>query len=224
MSCALLSTIPIRIPLPLDTHHVPSSGKVDHVSFYAQAAIALCVDAVMFSHGDDDRWLQQRYGLNRVETWKTLIQSFAHWYMHRSQEFQPIIELYPKDGLESENDFPSIVFTSGAALLANQLYHTGMLLLLQSKPRFVEKPMSNSSSMSILWHAHRICGIAIQNDGRSTWDPSLVASLIVAARTVTHRSQHDAVVGTLEAVQSLTGWEISRHIDELKSEWRLAEG
>ncbi|KAF3039727.1 hypothetical protein E8E12_005764 [Didymella heteroderae] len=130
----------------------------------AYDAITLCVDSAMFAQGDEDRWLQQRYGLNRVEVWKALVQGFAHWYMHRSQEFQTIIELYLKDGLMTENDYPTIVFTSGAALLANQLYHTGMLLLLQQKPRFADEPSQNTPAMSNLWHAHRICGIAIQND------------------------------------------------------------
>jgi hypothetical protein len=40
---------------------------------YTQNAIALCVDAVMYAQGDDDQWLQQRYGLNRAEVWKTLV-------------------------------------------------------------------------------------------------------------------------------------------------------
>lgn len=178
----------------------------------------------MFSQGDEDRWLQQRYGLNRVEVWKTLLQGFAHWYKHRPQEFQPIIELYPKDGVQSDNDFPMVVFTGGAAILANQLYHTGMLLLLQNKPRFADRPSSSSSVMSTLWHAHRICGIAIQNDGSESWDPCLVASLIVAARTVTHSSQHAAIVYTFETVQRLTGWNVSQYAEELRREWQLADG
>lgn len=156
MSCALMATVPVRIPLPFVAENLFRSAGNDSIARCAQDAMALCVDAIMFSQGDEDRWLQQRYGLNRVEVWKTLIQGFVHWYKHRPQEFQPIIELYPKDGVQSDNDFPIIVFTSGAAILANQLYHTGMLLLLQKKPRFTEKPNSNSSCMSTLWYV-RFC-------------------------------------------------------------------
>ena len=212
-----------RIPLPLLTEQSSRNGTNDLWAHCAYDAIALCVDACMFAQGDDDRWLQQRYGLNRVDVWKTLIQSFAHWYMRRSQEFQPIIDLYPKDGVLTDDDYPTIVFTSGSALLANQLYHTGMLLLLQHKPRFANKPNQNSPSMSTLWHAHRICGIAIQNDRQNWWDPCLVASLIVAGRTATHASQHNAIVSTLESVQRLTGWSIDAYVDQLRSEWQLAE-
>ncbi|CAO2649715.1 Nn.00g010070.m01.CDS01 [Neocucurbitaria sp. VM-36] len=152
MGCALMASTPVRISLPFVAENLFRSAGNGSIPRCAQDAMALCVDAIMFSQGDEDRWLQQRYGLNRVEVWKTLIQGFVHWYKHRPQEFQPIIELYPKDGVRSDNDFPTIVFTGGAAILANQLYHTGMLLLLQNKPRFAEKPNSNSSSMSTLWY------------------------------------------------------------------------
>jgi hypothetical protein len=223
LSCALM-TATNRIPLPFATGQFVRPGHDNSTSQCAYDAIALCVDSAMFTQGDDDRWLQHRYGLNRVELWKMLIQRFAHWYIHRSQEFQPIIELYPKDGVLADNDFPTIVFTSGAALLANQLYHTGMLLLLQKKPRFADKPSPNSPSMSTLWHAHRICGIAIQNDRAGWWDPCLVASLLLAGRTATHASQHNIIVSTLEFVQRMTGWIISPYVDQLRNEWQLADG
>jgi hypothetical protein len=212
-----------RIALPLNNGQFGGYQVEDSIAQYAYDAIALCVDSAMFALGDDDRWLQHRYGLNRVEVWKALVQGFAHWYMHRPQAFQPIIELYPKDGVLTENDYPTIVFTSGAALLANQLYHTGMLLLLQNRPRFANKPSLNSPSMSTLWHAHRICGIAIQNDRSGWWDPCLVASVIVAGRTATHVSQHSAIISTLQSVQRLTGWSIDPCVDQLKNEWRLAD-
>lgn len=212
-----------RISLPVLTAEAGSVGTGDSTARCAYDAIALCVDTTMFAQGDDDRWLQQRYELNRVEVWKSLVQRFAHWYIHRSQAFQPIIELYPRDGVLTEDDYPTIVFTSGAALLANQLYHTGMLLLLQSRPRFAEKPSQNSPSMSTLWHAHRICGIAIQNDRPGWWDPCLVASLIVAGRTATHASQHNAIVRTLETVQRLTGWILEPLVEQLRTEWQLAD-
>lgn len=212
-----------RIVLPFLTVESSPVGILDPTARYACDAIALCVDTMMFAQGDDDRWLQQRYGSNRVETWKTLVQRFAHWYMNRSQAFQPIIELYSRDGVLTDDDYPTIVFTSGAALLANQLYHTGMLLLLQNRPRFAEKPSQNSPSMSTLWHAHRICGIAIQNDRPGWWDPCLVASLIVAGRTATHISQHSAIVHTLESVQRLTSWVIEPYVEQLRTEWQLAD-
>jgi hypothetical protein len=186
--------------------------------------VGFCVEAAMFVQGDDDRWLQHRYGLDRVEVWKMLVQKFAHWYKNRSQNFQSIIELYPNDGILADDDYPTIIFTSGTALLANQLYHTGMLLLLQNKPRFADTPNQNLPYMSTLWHAHRVCGIAIQNDRLEWWDPCLVASLLVAGRTATHASQHDTLTRTLEFVQRLTGWVIDPYIQRLRADWVMANG
>jgi hypothetical protein len=217
-----MSTEPVRIPLRSSAEQSFQSTNVEIDAEYSQNAIALCVDAVIFSHGDEDQWLQRHYALNRVESWQTLVRKFAQWYKHRPPDFQPVVELYPKDGIRSDDDFPIIVFSNGAALLANQLYHTGMLLLLQCKPRFTEKSTSSSTSMSALWHAHRICGIANQNDNPACWDPCLVASLIVASRTVSHRSQHIAILHTLENVKRLTGWRFAQLVDGLRGEWQVA--
>ncbi|KAJ4299910.1 hypothetical protein N0V90_005157 [Kalmusia sp. IMI 367209] len=227
LSVALMNPSPVRIPLPtvsITAWEYISATDSERVFRYAHDAVALCIDATVFNQGDEDKWLQQQYGLNRVELWKTLVSGFSRWYKHRPQDFQPVIELYPRDGAISEDGFPTIVFSSGATLMANQLYHTGMLLLLQNKPRFIDRHDSQSPSMSMLWHAHRVCGISLSNDRWDCWDPSLLASLLVAAKTVTHQSQHRAILGTLESVQQLTGWNISHHVEQLALEWQQAEG
>jgi len=212
----------MRIPLPFLAHSRVRSDLHRDGESLAQDVIALCVDAVLYAHGDEDGWLQQRYGMNRLDIFDALFQGLSYWYQHQPQDFQPIVESYTKDGVQSVTDFPTIIYTSGTALLANQLYSTAMLLLLQNKPRFTGRRESTSSSMSIVWHAHRICGIAMQNESKATWDPCLVASSMVAARTVTHQSQHAAIITTLERVQSLTGYTFNA--DRLRHEWDMADG
>lgn len=218
MASSSSHVLPASIMQPQETESRNSASQNTY------EIIALCVDTVLSVQGDDDRRLQHRYGSSRMEVWIALVQRFAHWYKHRSQSFQPIIELYRKDGLTAEDDYPTILFTSGAALLANQLYHTGMLLLLQNKPRFGQRSSQNSPSMSTLWHAHRICGIAMQNDRAGWWDPCLVASVIIAGRTATHASQHNAILYTLESAQRLTGWNVAPYVEQMKTEWHLANG
>ncbi|KAF2261211.1 hypothetical protein CC78DRAFT_535820 [Lojkania enalia] len=198
--------------------------KTGDILEYSTWAIALCVDAALFAQGDEHGYLEQRYGRNRVEVWTTLVRSLEIWYAQRPHEFQAIIELYPRDGKLSDDEFPTLVFTNGAAILANQLHHTGMLLLLQNKPRFTGPMNLNSSFRSALWHTHRICGIATNNDRAECWDPSLLASFLVAARLATHRSQHTVIISSLERVCKLTGWNISHQINILEHKWRLAEG
>ncbi|KAF2678878.1 hypothetical protein K458DRAFT_394524 [Lentithecium fluviatile CBS 122367] len=227
LSVALTNAFPLKIPLPATMAAVweySAAQNAEEVFRCAHEAVALCVDATIFSRGDEDRWLQQRYGSSRIELWKTLVLGFEQWYKLRPHHFQPVIELYTRDGRQSEDEFPTIIFSSGASTLANQLYHTGMVLLLQHKPRFVDHTYSNSSSMSLLWHAHRVCGIAVDNDRWDCWDPSLIASLLVVARIATHQSQHNVILETLEKAQRMTGLNIAHHMGQLRTEWKQAEG
>lgn len=120
------------------------------------------------------------------------------------------------------DDFPLLLFTSGAGLMANQLYHTAMLLMLQSKPRTYRVSGARvASGMSALWHARRVCGIALANEARECWDPSLVASFVVAARGMTHAEQHGALLEKLEGVGRLTGWKVGHYRSMLMEEWGI---
>ena len=62
-----------RISLPLHGGQFGEHKVEDSIAQCAFDAIALCVDSTMFAQGDDDRWLQRRYGLNRVEVWEALV-------------------------------------------------------------------------------------------------------------------------------------------------------
>ncbi|MBE3044693.1 hypothetical protein IMZ48_19455 [Candidatus Bathyarchaeota archaeon] len=117
--------------------------------------------------------------------------------------------------------FPLLLFTSGAGMMANQLYHTAMLLMLQGRPRTATVPAARVSSMSALWHARRICGMALANDARESWDPSLVASFVVAARGMTHSDQHKLLLEKLEEVGRLTGWKVKHYRSMLMDEWGI---
>lgn len=118
------------------------------------------------------------------------------------------------------DDFPLVLFTSGAALMANQLYHTAMLLLLQNKPRTFKSGRSRvSSTMSALWHARMVCGIAMGNDARECWDPSLAASFVLAARGMTHWDQQRRLLSKLDDVSRLTGWKVGGYQKLMAQEW-----
>lgn len=226
MALTSSSTLCIALPPPFTlaaSQALCPRARTDEIFQCANEAVALCVDAAIYRQGDEGRWLQQRYGRGRLNIWRMLVDELEKWFVNRPQNFQAILELYPKDGTQSKDEFPTIVFSNGAAILANQLCHTAMLLLLQNKPRFAGQANYNSSFMSTLWHSHRISGIAINNERRDCWDPCLLASLLVAARMATHESQHSAILNTLESVQELTGWSISQHLNNLRTEWQQAK-
>ena len=121
---------------------------------------------------------------------------------------------------DGERLFPTILFTNGAAVLGNQLYHTAMLLLLQHRPRTIRNPYGRSLVMSPLWHAQRSCGISLNNDGQDCWDFSLVASFYVAAKGMSYGPQHQAILDGFERVADLTGWDLSSLTANLKETWQ----
>ncbi|TQN67462.1 hypothetical protein CSHISOI_07973 [Colletotrichum shisoi] len=155
-----------------------------------------------------------------VQRWTRLSDALAAWYAGRAQEFRPMVEM---DGDESL--FPVLLFTNGAAVLANQLYHTAMLLLLQNRPRTLRatasKKSSSASSSSPLWHARRVCGIALNNDQRDSWDLCLVASLYLAAQRMTYEPQQRAVLGCFDRVRALTGWDVDGFEARAREDWGL---
>ncbi|OBR11481.1 C6 transcription factor [Colletotrichum higginsianum IMI 349063] len=157
-----------------------------------------------------------------VQRWTQLSDALAAWYAERAQEFRPMVEM---DGDESL--FPVLLFTNGAAVLANQLYHTAMLLLLQNRPRTLrataskKSSSSSSSSSSPLWHARRVCGIALNNDRRDSWDLCLVASLYLAAQRMTYEPQQRAVLGCFDRVRALTGWDVDGFAARAREDWGL---
>lgn len=226
LSIPLVRPLSVPVPLPHTIEALPAflGGNMEgDACFYSNIMVALCMDAVLFCQPDMTLESDSRYGRNRIKTWETLVRAFDDWYRDRPIEFQAVLELYPRDGQRSDDEFPTLLFASGYAILANQLYHTGMLTLLQNRPRFLGRTGRKSSSMAVPWHMHRICGIAINNDRRECWDPSLLASFLAAARLATHPSQHKSILNSLTGVQKLTGWNISQDLEILRREWRLAE-
>lgn len=123
----------------------------------------------------------------------------------------------------SDGGFSLVLFTNGAGVFSNQLYHTAMLMLLQDKPRTVQLTDFQSSVLSQLWHARHICSIALNNDRRDWWDPCLLASSLMAARYMTHESQQQEILQGFERIRNLTGWDISRSLDVLCEEWSSLE-
>lgn len=157
---------------------------------------------------------------DRVARWVTLIEDLDSWYSSRPNEFHSIFEVD-----KSDDGIPEILFTSGAATFANQLYHTAMLLLLLHKPRTAKVPKRHRvSAISPLWHVRRICGVSLSNDLRSSWDPSLLASFIIAAKRMTHESQHQTILKGLDRISTITGWDTSEEKLMLQCEWGSSPG
>lgn len=186
----------------------PIASKVFHC---AQEPLRLCIEAANFC------WDENRDRLVSIGNWKSIVESLNVWYTNRPIEFQPMVQWD-----DSRSTFPLWFFTTGGGLFANQLYHTAMLLLLQNKPKTVRLPHRQPSLASPLWHAQRTCGIALNNDRRECWDFCLLASLFVAAKTMTHEAQQLDILRGLERIQALTGWSVSYFTTSLRKYWHLS--
>ncbi|CAK7216046.1 hypothetical protein SEUCBS140593_002738 [Sporothrix eucalyptigena] len=205
--------------------------------------------------------VRRQVGVSRMQQWHQLAEAANHWYAKRPMAFQPLVDLdlpssvfviadaastedadedairrpkgAPTDDDELHPLFPSILFTNGTAVLGNQLYHTAMMLLLQSKPRTAIHEQSGvgggglnggsrpSPAWSPLWHAQRVCGIALSNIRRECWDLPLVASLWVVAQTMTYEPQQRALLRGFDALATRMGWQVDHFQVTLRQVWGM---
>ncbi|OIW31512.1 hypothetical protein CONLIGDRAFT_677984 [Coniochaeta ligniaria NRRL 30616] len=241
LSAALANatSVPIRLPpTEMFAQADPAATLAERTSSHAHQALLLCAKTLAFCFPEDESSVQAAAGPPVVETWRTLVDELDAWHASRPGDFEPMVDMdhaqqqagSPPSTSTSSHPFPTILFATGAAVLANQLYHTAMLLLLSRKPRSwrMAHPLpaslaAGSTAQSPLWHAQRACGIALNNDRRDCWDPCLVASLLVAARGMTHEEQQAAVLSGLARIADVTRWRLAGVVEELKREWDVAD-
>ncbi|KAJ5337574.1 hypothetical protein N7452_004302 [Penicillium brevicompactum] len=213
-----------RVPLPSAFPYLTEVDMVadpfEMVFYYAYRPLWLSARAVQFVHSEEvspDR--------PPLHVWMGLVEELEQWYRERPQGFQPMLELDMDHQLAGpEMTLPVVLFANGAGLFGNQLYHTAMLILLHNRPRTARMGDFHSFAMSPLWHAQRICGIALHNDRRECWDPCLLASFLMAARRMTHESQQRVVIRAFERIRIVTGWDTSGCLHKLQAEWCLLDG
>jgi hypothetical protein len=160
-------------------------------------------------------------GMSRVTRWSTLLDELWAWQRNRCPELQQLVEV---EGREAT--FPTVIFASGAGIVANTLYHTAMFLLLRNRPQSISltehhgKPELDAAQMSPLWHARRVCGIALNSDPEHThcWDPCMIAAFSLMARRMTHASQQNDIIACLGRVK-VAGWHIDGLVQKLRDEW-----
>ncbi|GME49578.1 c6 zinc finger domain-containing protein [Neofusicoccum parvum] len=210
------------------------------VDQYALRALYLCGKAVRVLHdhrqreAGDERPRPQNHLMQWQSTWSEL----ATWYTGRHRFVKPLLELslsaHSSDSsphAEPPPAFPTVIFTTAAATLANLAYHTAATILLDCKPKTLKMPgqqLAPAAMRSPHWHAQRTCAIAVANagvddGGGTSWDPCVVACVLHAARKMTHRDQQAAVLETLGRGRDATGWRIEGELQRLQEFWRLAE-
>ncbi|KAL4782038.1 hypothetical protein BJX76DRAFT_369410 [Aspergillus varians] len=243
LGISLVNNTPLRTPLPsLQTPSLAplscTESTPERVAHYAQVLLGLCGKALTTYHQESTT-----HQIPGTDSWLQIFEELNQWHILRPQEFQPMVELDNDTSIASGDDeanildlelnagseFPLLLFTNGAAALCNQLYHTTMLFVLERKPRtaaLLNQRYSHPHSpvLSPLWHAQRVCGIALNNDRRECWDPCLLASFLVASRHMTHESQQAEIVRGFDRIQTLTGWGVGEYLAQLREEWSYLDG
>ncbi|RNJ59594.1 hypothetical protein D7B24_002204 [Verticillium nonalfalfae] len=216
-------SIPDQLNYPANPPEWQTSAIADTVFQSASESLLLCAQAVNFGACSFPAPASSTTGSaprSPVQRWTMLHDALSTWYTNRPREFHPMIEMEVDDSL-----FPVLLFTNGAAVFANQLYHTAMLLMLQHRPRTLSVGAARKDpTMSPLWHAQRVCGIAMNNDRRDSWDLCLVAALYRAAQRMTYEPQQLAVLGCFEKIKTMTGWDVIFFVTKAREDWGMASG
>jgi hypothetical protein len=152
----------------------------------------------------------------RHERWKTLLGDLREWYTVRSAGIQALID---RDGAGAT--FPTVLFTDDDGTFANMMYHIAMYVLLTHRPKsLLFRAEGDRTHMSSLWHAQRVCGIAITSD-QQCWDPCMIAAFWFAARRMTHPDQQKDIVACLERLLTASNWRVGGLVDRLREEFLL---
>lgn len=212
-------------------------------------AQSLCVDAASFHVGTQDMrhrlkastrelcWLCARAanlrhtsqynpgtpflrGASLLDAWRELWEALQWWSEQRPFEIYPVLESF----LDQRDSFSTIVFTTPCASFCTQLFHTALLLLLQCKPRTLRIAEYFPGAVSQIWNARRVCTIAICNDTREKWHPTLWSSFLQAARYITDRKEQQLILRHARKVLSLTRWNLQFDLDVLQGHWNWSKG
>ncbi|KAJ5634304.1 hypothetical protein N7528_002146 [Penicillium herquei] len=221
LAAALATETNLQIPLPPSPPYMADaefgSDPFSLVFCYAHRPLWLCGRAIQFIHDENSPQVPP------LHTWMQLVEELESWYQERPQGFQPMLELEAEHRGGLGQSFPVVLFANGAGAFSSQLYHTAMLILLHNRPRTARTSEFRSARMSPLWHAQRICSIALNNDRRECWDPCLLASFLAAARRMTHEVQQQEILLGFHRIRGITGWDVGGLLHDLQEEWGLLE-
>lgn len=141
--------------------------------------------------------------------WTALWNDLQTWLAERPSELLPVQTI-------SRKPFPQILFVHWAAISSNQLYHTACILLLKMMPKGLRMPRSNT--LSLLWHARRICGISTSNKHQGCLN-NAIQPLWIAGRLFSHASEHEQIVKIIRDIEAETGWGACWRIRDLEVAW-----
>ena len=181
---------------------------------YARYALFLTT-TVLSTVSADVSDLQRDQTSKELNQWKALHDLLEDFYNCRPEAMQPLMS-YPSILDDENNLFPMVLFGTGAAVMANLLYHTASILLLQHKPTDIELPKNHKS---IVWHARQILGtVAECQQGSVT--PFAYQPLVIAGKAVVDSVEQEKILEMIRSLEQTSGWRSSWCVEELQATWR----
>lgn len=155
-----------------------------------------------------------------VQSWRKQAQALQAWCDARRETFRTLLDIEMPTSEPTVARFPPS--SSQPLPPPSQTASTTPPCYFYSdtKPRTVPALSSGSSSV---WHARRICAIAVSNGSNTYWDPCLLSCLFLAARVMTYVPQQVEIVRCFEEASMRTGWRVQAKlfVDELQNIWSL---
>ncbi|KAI9042953.1 putative C6 transcription factor [Aspergillus affinis] len=188
-------------------------NEAKSADMHANYAVYLCMRATelvsdrtkFVELGEDNGCTSQVFASKWLQLWSEL----QCWFSERPSELVPVQTVNRKP-------FPHIFFIHWAAISSNQLYHTACILLLKIMPKGTRLP--RSPTLSLLWHARRICGISLANPHQGCLN-NAIQPLWIAGRLFSHITEHQQIIQLIRDIEAETGWGTCWRIRDLEIAW-----
>lgn len=156
----------------------------------------------------------QKYSLE----WESLWKQVNSWQQELPLELRPILNIPAGKISDAETQtFPTVMYTTGTAMVASLLHHFSAMVMLQIKPRVLK--LSRHNRQSAAWYAVQVCGISISNESPGAWDVAVVAAVLNAGRLLSFEGQQRELLAHVSRIQKATGWKIAGEVVELEAWW-----
>ncbi|KAH9223010.1 hypothetical protein DL95DRAFT_440743 [Leptodontidium sp. 2 PMI_412] len=203
----------------------PSCGDLQVT--YHDKTLLLCLNVVKFRFSQDTSHAE--------DTWTRLhTQHQSLTASHPSQSQSLLISSIGRISLSAPDtststttplSFPFQLHTTRLSFYATLLTHLTSLLLLQCLPPRLKLKLKLTQTALLqslkteTWHAVQICSLALSNRVIWSYDPVVIAALLLAGRMLSYEAQQQELIRFLRTLRVVTSWVFDAEIAELEEAW-----
>lgn len=148
-----------------------------------------------------------------------LMSDLAAWEQIGANTTRPVMQLDADHHMDEP--FPRVLFSSESSMIAHIMWHTAIVLLVDSKPEYWAL-RHDGLSTNVYEHAQAACGIIETNNHSSCVLVDALHPLWICGRHMKTKSEKFAVLELLAQIERKTGWKTSWRADSLREMWNLS--